>query len=60
MSYSHFLLLAQNLDRCERERAYYVALAFNDPKRLSDGPPSSGEGGTSLSREQINRMFGGE
>lgn len=58
MSYSHFLLLAQNLDRCERERACYVALAFNDPKRLSDAPPSSGE--ISLSREQINKMFGGE
>ena len=37
MAYGHFLVLVRNLDRCERERAVYTAMAFNDPGSLT--PP---------------------
>lgn len=35
MSYRHFALLAGHIDRNERRRAYYTALAFNSPKDLA-------------------------
>ena len=34
MAYRHFLLLAGSIDRLERRRAMYTALAFHDPKKL--------------------------
>ncbi len=34
MAYSHFMMLARRTERLEAERAFFTALAFNDPQRL--------------------------
>ncbi len=34
MTYSHFMMCAGRVERLEAERAFFTALAFNDPQRL--------------------------
>ena len=34
MTYSHFMMLVKRAERMEAQRAFFTALAFNDPQKL--------------------------
>lgn len=48
MTYRHFTMLVRNLDKLERDRAYYTALAFNDPSKLLDNGEGTENDATAL------------
>lgn len=42
MTYSHFMLCVRSIERLEAERAFFTALAFNDPQKLGTIISASG------------------
>nr|WP_321499962.1 hypothetical protein [uncultured Dethiosulfovibrio sp.] len=56
MPYRHFLLACRHAEQVERDRAFYVALAYHDPGKLAGSP--QGKQDFKANRDKVARLLG--